>query len=90
MGDIMNFLKYGALTLLGITYFVILILSIKSRKPVKFLFLNAVFGIVFLLLIHYTKRYTGAFLPINEYTVIGGETLGVPAIIGFLVLKFLM
>lgn len=90
MGDIMNFLKYGALTLLGITYFVILIFAIKSRKPIKFLLLNAVFGIVFLLLIHYTKRYTGAFIPINEYTVIGGATLGVPAIIGFLVLNFIM
>ena len=86
----MDFLKYAVYILLGITYFYILILSIKSRKPFKFLFLNALSGILSICLIGLTKKFTGVFIPINHYTLIGGSTLGIPAIIGFLVLNLIV
>ena len=86
----MDFLKYGAFTILGITYLIIIILSIKSRKPIKFLFLNAFFGILVLLLVHFTDTFTGVTLPINEYTVLGSSSLGVPSVIGFLILNFIL
>lgn len=90
MGDIMDFLKYGSITLLGITVIVILILAMKSRKPLRFLLLNAFWGVFALFLMHFTKRFTGVSLPINEYTVISSSFLGIPAVIGFLILNFIL
>ena len=86
----MDFLKYAVYILLGITYFYILILSIKSRKPFRFLFLNALCGVCVILLINLTQKFTGVFIPINQYTVVGSSTLGIPAIIGFLILNFII
>ena len=86
----MDFLKYGALILLSVTYIIILILAFKSRKPLRFLLSNAFFGVCILFLIQFTKKLTGFSLPINEYTLLGASTLGVPAIIGFLILNFIL
>lgn len=86
----MIFLKYAVLILLGITYLYILILSIKSRKPFRFLFLNALSGILIICIISLTKKFTGVIIPVNEYTIIGSTTLGIPAIIGFLILNFII
>ncbi len=90
MGDIMDFLKYGVITLLCVSYTIILILAIKSRKPLRFILSNAIFGVFILFLMHFTRRFTGVSLPINEYTVIGSSSLGIPAIIGFLFLNFIL
>ncbi len=86
----MDFLKYAVLIILGITYIYILVLSIKSRKPFKFLFLNALSGVLIICLIRFTQKYSGVFLPINQYTIIGCSTLGIPAVIGFLILNFIV
>ena len=86
----MDFLKYGVFIVLGITYFYILILSIKSRKPLKFLFLNTFSGIFIICLIRLTQKFTGVFLPINQYTIICSSTLGIPGIIGILILNFIV
>lgn len=91
MGDIMNFLKYLALTILIIGFLYIIIISIKSRKPIKFLLSNALLGITILFTICLTRKFTSVNLPINEYTVIGSSIFGVPFVIGFLILNlFLM
>lgn len=86
----MDFLKYGAIVLLCITYIIILILSFKSRKPLRFLLFNAFLGVSVLFLIHFTKKLTGFSLPINEYTLFGVSTLGIPAVIGYLILNFIL
>ena len=86
----MNFLKYGVIVLLCIIYIIILILAFKSRKPLRFLLSNAIFGAGILFLIHFTKKLTGFSLPINEYTLLGASSLGVPAVIGFLILNFIL
>ncbi len=87
----MTFLKYAVSTILIICFLYIIFLAIKSRKPIKFLLFNAFIGITTLLIIVLTKKLTNIFLPVNEYTVIGSAVLGVPFIIGFLILNlFLM
>lgn len=85
----MDFLKYGAIIVLAVTELIILILAIKTRKPFKCLFLNALCGILVIVLLNLTKKYTGVLIPVNEYTVIGSATLGIPAVIGFLVLNLI-
>jgi len=90
MGDTMNFLKYFYIVLLSITAIVIIFFSIRSRKPIKFLFINACLGLISLFVIHFTKSFTGADLPINEFTVISSSFLGVPSVIGFLLLNFIL
>ena len=87
----MNFLKYAALIVLIVGFLYIIIISVKSKKPFKFLLVNAFFGVAILLIVSLTKRFTNVVLPINEYTVIGSSVFGIPCVIGFLVLNiFLM
>lgn len=86
----MEVLKYLILGLLGITAFAIFIIAIKSKKPLKFLFFNSLVGIGILFVLYFTKKYTGTYLPINQYTLIGSAVFGIPAIIGFLILNILL
>lgn len=86
---IMMFLKYAVMTLLGISAFVILIFAIKSKKPFKTLLLNAISGIAVLGIIDLSSKLTGVYIPINEYTVLGGSVYGLPAVCGFLLLRFI-
>lgn len=86
----MYILKISVLILLTISAFVILVLSIKSKKIFRFLFLNAMLGLSTLLILIFTKKSIGVTLPINEYTVIGSSIFGVPAIVGFLLLNLVV
>ncbi len=86
----MKILFYFIIAVISIVCIYILFLSLKSKKPIKFLFINAFFGVLVLFLINFTSKYTGVNLPINQYTLIGGSVLGIPSSIGFLILNFLM
>ncbi len=85
----MEILKYIALCVVFIGIIAILIIAIKSRKPFKFLILNALIGFALMLILHFTEKFTGIKFPINQYTAIGGSILGVPAIIGFLIFNII-
>ncbi len=85
----MNFLKYFFICVLAFFYIVILYLALRSKKVFSCLFLNALISFTVLAIICFTKKYTGFYLPINKYTVIGSGTFGIPAIIGFLVLNLI-
>ncbi|MBR7132819.1 MAG: pro-sigmaK processing inhibitor BofA family protein [Clostridia bacterium] len=85
----MIFLKYAVITLLGISAFVILIFAIKSKKPFKALILNAILGVAVLGIVDLSSKLTGVYIPINEYTVLGSSIYGLPAICGFLLLRFI-
>ena len=89
MGDIMEILKYLIFAIFLITLISILVIAFKSKKPFKLLFLNLFFGISVLFLLYFTKRYTGIFIPINEYTVCLTGFLGIPAIIAFLIFNII-
>ena len=82
-------LKIYVIILLGISALLILIFSLISKKPFKTLLLNVLIGIMVLAIINLTEKYSGVRIPINVYTVFGCAVLGIPAIIGFLVLPFI-
>ncbi len=86
----MKILFYLIIGVLALFSLYLLFLAFKSKKPFKFIFLNAVFGIGVLVLIHFTKRYTGVSLPINQYTVLGSGILGIPCSLAFLILNFIL
>ena len=81
---------YFIIAVLSLTAIYILYLALKSKKIFKFLFLNAFFGIISVFLVYFTEKYTGVFLPINQYTVIGGSVLGLPSTVGFLILQMIL
>lgn len=85
----MEILKYLLATLFIVTVFFIFIFAVSSRKFLKTLFFNAFLGLASLAIIYLTKSYTGVFIPINSYTAGVGGILGLPGIIGLLVLNFI-
>jgi len=86
----MTIFKYFLLTIFIISILSILIYSIKSRKPIKFLLFNAFIGVTTLLILYFTRKLTGLNIALNPYTVIISSTLGVPAVILTLFLNFLI
>ena len=85
----MEILKYGAMALLGLSCFIILIFALRSARPIRLLLTNAVFGISALVIINLTENFTGVYIPINQWTVAGGAIFGIPALCGFLVLRII-
>ena len=91
-------LEVLALMVLFYIFIIILILAalsqfiiyIKSKKFFKLFFLNAVLGLAILIIIKITTKFSGVYLPINLYTVVGSSVFGLPAIIGFLILNFVL
>ena len=85
----MESLKIFYISLIAVFYLVIIIFGIKSRKLIKTLTLNAVFGVVSLIIINLLSKYTGVLIPINWYSVIGVGTFGLPATGGLLLLPII-
>ncbi len=85
----MLYLKYIIIVLISVFILVISGLAIKTKKPFKILFFNAFLGITTLAIINLTAKFTGAYISINEYTVTGCGIFGIPAIIFFLILRFI-
>ena len=85
----MEALKILCLSLLGITAFLILIFAVKSKKFFKTLLFNAFLGITLLAITDLTSKFTGVYIPINEYTVTGSAVFSVPALCAFLAMKFI-
>lgn len=85
----MQILKYGAIILLSVSAFFILIFACISGKPFKTLLLNSIIGFGVLGIIDLTSSFTGAYIPINEFTGIGSAVFGLPAVCSFLLLKII-
>lgn len=81
----MEILKYILISILALFSITLLIIAIKSKKPFRFIIFNGLIGVAVLLILHFTQKYTGINLPVNQYTVVGSVSLGVPSIIGFLI-----
>lgn len=86
----MTVLKYGAIILLSLTALILLIFSIKSRKPLRFLLFNGFMGVCVLLILYFIRKLTGINIALNPYTVGSSAILGIPAVIGLLILNFIM
>ena len=80
----MNNLKIAVIILLSVFGFVIFIFAILGRKPLRTILLNAFIGLTALAIINLTAKFSGVFIPINAYSVIGSSAFGLPAIILFL------
>ena len=85
----MEALKYVVILVLSIFILIILGFEIKSKKPLRILFFNAFLGIVSLAIINLTSKFSGVYIPINEYTVTGCGIFGIPAVSFFLIFKFI-
>ncbi|MGI6279807.1 MAG: pro-sigmaK processing inhibitor BofA family protein [Acutalibacteraceae bacterium] len=75
--------------ILSIFFLGILLFSIKSHKFIKILLFNAFIGVCILAIIDLTAKFTGIYIPVNIYSVVGSATFGVPAVCGFLLLQII-
>lgn len=85
----MEILKYSGITLLVISSITVFVFSVRGKKPVKTLFLNSALGIIITFLIHFTYKFTGVNIPINQYTVLGATLYGITAVCGFLIMPII-
>lgn len=82
-------IEYIVHSLLIIFFFFILIFAFKSKKTFFTLIFNALIGLLLFAVLDFSAIFTGVYLPINQYTVIGSATFGIPAVILFLILKLI-
>lgn len=68
---------------------IILIFSLISKNKFKILLLNALSGVLILLIINITSEFTGVYLPINKYTVTYCTVFGTFGNVLFILLKFI-
>ena len=85
----MTILKYAVLIVLSVFLFVILGFAIKTKKSFRILLFNVFMGWTTLAIIDLTAKFTGVYIPINEYTVTGCGVFGIPAVIIFLIFRFI-
>lgn len=76
--------------LLLIYCLVYLFFLFKLKNPFKNFVLNVIIGISALLLIYLIRRFTGVFIPINQWTVLSSAIGGLPAICGILIIQILI
>lgn len=86
----MDILKYGAIALLSITAITIIILAMRSGKPLKLLLTNALLGVAALAIVDITTRFTGVHIPVNQWTAVGSAVYGIPCVCGLLVLQLFL
>lgn len=84
----MEILKYSAIVLLSVSGLIMFVFAVKSKKFFKTVFFNAFMGLILLSTIDLTAKFTGVYIPVNEYTVTGSAVYGIPALLMFLALKF--
>ena len=85
----MEFLKYSAFALIGIYGLIFLVVGIVGRKPIRFALVNVLSGVLALVVINLTARFTGVHIAVNEWTVGAGSAFGVTGVCGILLLKLI-
>ena len=73
-----------------LSVFIILLIAFLSKKFIKTLFLNAIMGILSVILISITGKFTGIYLPINQWTIGFSGVFGVMATIGMIVFNLFL
>ena len=85
----MDAVKYIIISVLAITALIILFFAIKSRKFIRTLLLNAFLGIIAIIVINLTKKFSGVYIPVNYWTFGIGGALGLPGVVGILLSNFI-
>lgn len=74
----------------GLLYFLIyFLLSSKTGKPFKTIIFHGFLGITCMAIIDLTSPFSGIFIPINGYSLGCSAALGLPGVVGLLVLKLI-
>ena len=68
----------------GFLYF---IFAIGTKKPFKTIFFYAFLGVLGVIVVNLTAKYSGVYIPVNAYTLGSSAALGLPGTITLLVLK---
>lgn len=89
-GDKMKIFSVIIISLLSVFALILLLLHIKSRRPIKSAAINALLGIAAIAVINLTFRFTGVRIPLNIYTVPSALVFGIPACAAFIVFQTLM
>ena len=74
----------------GFYLLVYIILAICTKKPIRTIFYNAVFGIIALFAVGLTRNYTGFYIPINLFSVCISSAGGIAGVVLLLLLRFIM
>lgn len=69
--------------------FIYLIMAVRTKKPFKTIFMFALFGILALLAVNFTSKYSGIHLPVNEYTISATAVFGLPGTVFLLLLRMI-
>ena len=77
-------------SMVGVSVLITLALSIWSKRFFKTLLLSVSLGLLGLLAVNLTGRYTGVTLPVNGYTCGTAAALGVPGVCGLLILGMIL
>ncbi len=74
-----------------VIYFLLyFLLAARTLKPLKTIFSFAVIGLIGMIAINLTAKFTGVYIPVNYYSVGSCCALGLPGTIGLLILKMIM
>lgn len=65
-----------------------MIFAVKNGKPLKTVFSGAFCGLAAMLIINLTEGLTGVMLPVNPMTVTVSGLMGIPGVMGLIILKF--
>lgn len=85
----MEYLKYAFICVLSLFEVVVMIFAVKSGKPLKTVFINAITGMAAIAIINFTKTFTGVFVPVNPITVTMSGFMGIPGVIGLIIFRFI-
>lgn len=83
----MTFLKYSGIAAVVLSGLVLLIVCVLGRKPLRCIILNIIIGIAGLAAVNMTARFTGVYIPVNEWTVSGSAIFGIPGVCGIILLQ---
>lgn len=86
----MKILIISACAVLSIAALIILILHIRTLKPLRSILIHALLGWICFAAVNLLARFTGIKIPINGYTVLGTAIFGLPAVCGFLILNLIL
>lgn len=86
----MRVLSVLAVITVCVFFLIILVFHIRSRRPLRSLLLNAALGIISLVAINLTTRFTGVHIPVNWFSVGGSGIFGLPAVFALLILQMII
>ncbi|MBO4433234.1 MAG: pro-sigmaK processing inhibitor BofA family protein [Clostridia bacterium] len=86
----MKTLSVLLISLLSVSAFVLIILYIRSRRPIRSAVLNALLGLAALAAVDLTARFTGVYIPINIYSLPGAAIFGMPAVCAFVIIQMII